>query len=295
MISETRKGESAILASAFLWGLFPVVTALSFVSLPPMFSLFLSVSFGIAFFAVLLTVKKQWRVAFSHKVWKELFLTALFIGAGYYIFMFWSLKFVSPGVVSIVALMENFFNYLLFNVWKKEVFSPAHILGAIFMVFGAVLALLPGAGSANLGVWLVVAATILAPFGNYYQQKARRGLSSEGVMFWRSLFSLPIIFLAALVFREILPGMLGLRAILLLAVNGVFLFGLCKILWLEGIYRISVTKAVALESAAPAITLVFAFFILRQSPTLVQILSLVPLFFGVLLLTKNDSLKDLPI
>ncbi len=72
-----------------------------------------------------------------------------------------------------------------------------------------------------------------------------------------------------------------------LLANGVLIFGVSKILWLEGISRISVTKALALGSLAPLFTLFIAWIVLKQAPTAWQIASLAPFFLGVLLLTNN--------
>ena len=76
-----------------------------------------------------------------------------------------------------------------------------------------------------------------------------------------------------------------------LIVNGILLLGLAKIFWIEGIHRISVTKATALSSITPLLTLLFAWIILNQAPTVWQLTSLVPLLLGVLLLTDNIKLS----
>ena len=47
-------------------------------------------------------------------------------------------------------------------------------------------------------------------------------------------------------------------SLLFLVINGVLLLGVSKILWIEGIHRINVTKANALNSLGPLLTLLFA-------------------------------------
>ena len=81
------------------------------------------------------------------------------------------------------------------------------------------------------------------------------------------------------------------HALPFLLISGIFLFGVSKILWIESIHRISVTKANALESIAPLFTIIFAWIILQQQPTLWQALSFAPSFIGVLLLTNNLNFK----
>jgi drug/metabolite transporter (DMT)-like permease len=60
-------------------------------------------------------------------------------------------------------------------------------------------------------------------------------------------------------------------------------------MWLEGIHRIAVTKALALGSISPVFTLIFAWLLLNQTPNVWQLTSLVPMIFGIFLLT--DQLK----
>jgi multidrug transporter EmrE-like cation transporter len=71
------------------------------------------------------------------------------------------------------------------------------------------------------------------------------------------------------------------EALFLIIANGVFAFGLSKWFWLEGIHRVGVTKAISYNTAAPALTLIFAFFLFRQVPTAEQIMGLTAVLIGV--------------
>ena len=56
-LSHERKGEVAIFLSALLWGLTPVVIILSYSSLSPLTSLYLSTLLSTMFFAIVLWAK----------------------------------------------------------------------------------------------------------------------------------------------------------------------------------------------------------------------------------------------
>lgn len=75
----------------------------------------------------------------------------------------------------------------------------------------------------------------------------------------------------------------------ILIINGIIQLGFSKILWMEGIHRISVTKATALGSIAPIITIFFAWLILREAPTSFQLFSVIPMIAGVILLGLNEK------
>ena len=79
-------------------------------------------------------------------------------------------------------------------------------------------------------------------------------------------------------------------SLLFLAINGLLLLGAAKVLWIEGIHRISVVKANALSAAAPLITLFTAWIVFATPPTIWQILAFIPMFIGILLLgVKNKQ------
>ena len=289
-LSENTKGELYILGESLLWSAFPVVTILSYSTLNPVATLSWSTLFACVFFGFVMLIKGKAREILNPKIWPMIFLPAIFIGWLFYGFYFTGLKYTTAGNAGIIALMELFFSYLLFNVWKKELFEQKHVFGAALMLLGALVVLFPKYGlSFHSGDLLVLAATMFSPFGNYYQQKLRKLVSSETILFLRSLLTFPFVFFLAFVLK-LSPGWHGVSSHLwLLILNGVVLLGLSKIWWLEGIHRISVTKANALAVVAPLLTLFFAAIFLHQKPTFWQLLAFVPMAAGLLLLTYKKS------
>lgn len=141
--------------------------------------------------------------------------------------------------------------------------------------------LYPNIHSFRGGELLILAASAIAPFGNLFQQRARKKVSSESIMFLRSMISAAVIFLLIIIIRPDF-SYTGLKSSwIILLINGILLLGLSKILWIEGIHRISVMKANALNSISPLLTLIFAWVFLQNFPTIWQILSFIPisLFF----------------
>jgi drug/metabolite transporter (DMT)-like permease len=289
-MTEERKGELFIVIGGVLWSIFPIITALSLAGPAPLVSLGWTTLLAALFFAALMARRRRWseiknRKALGYMVWISLFIGLL------YGFLFFGLKFTSPGNASLIGLTEVFYSFFLFNVWHKHYFAPRYILGAILTLIGAAIVLLPNVHAFNPGDILILVGTAFAPLGNYFQQKARKEISSETMMFLRSLMSAPMILLLAyLLGNSISPA--TLRPVwVAVAINGFVLFGLSKIFWIEGIHRISVTKADAMSGFEPLLTLLLAWAILGTVPTIFQLLSFVPLFFGMLLLTyrKKDT------
>ncbi len=289
-LSDERRGMFFVLAQAALWGLFPVVIILSLASIPPLISLGWSMLFAAGFLAFMLTIRKKWADVFNPSATADILGATLILGVLYYVLFFIGLKHTSAGNASIIALSEIFFSFCFFNVWRKEYILPSHIAGAILMVIGAGIVLYPNTTTFQLGDILILIAALLAPLGNFFQRRARRTVSSESILFVRCLASVPVIFLIAYLLGENISFTgFSTSVVLLILVNGVFVIGLGKVLWIEGIRFIGVATANALGSISVLVTLFFAFFFLHDAPTVWQFSSLVPMFFGVVLLSREKE------
>lgn len=294
-MTEEKKGEMFGLGRTFIWAFFPIVTILSLGKLPSLLALAWTTLFAGIFFLVLVAYKNLWHELKNFLLWKYVFMIVIFIGVLFYGFFFAGLELTTAGNGSIIALFEIFTAFVFFHLIRKEYMSNDNKLGALLMVLGAIIVLAPNFHQINKGDFLILIAVFFPPIGNLYQQKAKKLASSVTVLFLRSLMSVPILFLLAYMFGNHITADLFKASLPFLIVNGVFIFGLEKIFFLEAINRISVTKTLALGSGAPFITLIFAWIIFHEVPTFWQVASLIPLTLGVLLLTNNLKLKKEPI
>lgn len=285
-LSDTRSGDLYIYISSLLWAIFPIITVLTYSTLEPLPSLAVSTLFAAAFFSGVMTLRKRWHEIKNITALHDILYVTLFIGVGFYFFVFMALKYTSPGNVALVALLEIFTSYILFNMWKKEEFSARHIFGSILMLCGGIIVLLPNAAIFNIGDFLMVIGVTLAPFGNYFQRRARSQVSSETIMFVRSALTAPIVFVLAFLLGQQFTYADIAGSFWFLAINGLLLLGVTKIFWIEAIHRISITRANALSSISPALTLLLAYIILGQHPTVFQLASFVPLVGGLYLLSS---------
>ena len=281
------------MGQVWLWGLFPVIVTMTYSTLPPLASLALGSALSLFAFVIVMWWNHRWFELGNVRALKDIFMVALLNGVLYYSLYFWGLKNSSSGNVSLVALMEIFFSYLLFQVWRKEDFSTKHIWGAVLMLAGAAIILFPKSSGWHWGDLFIVVASATAPFGNYFQKRARARVSSETILLVRGIISVPAILLLSFSFGESFAWADVRESIWILLVAGFVIFGLSKIMWLEGIHRMSVTKAIALSSINPLFTLLFAYFLLGSAPTIWQLTSFLPLFLGLLLLTSKNKEREL--
>lgn len=291
--AEKRRGELYALSQGMVGGFLPVAIVLSYVSLGSLASLAWSTLFAGISLGVIMLYRGSFHELRDVRLWKYAMLIALFIGILLYGFYFTALKITTPGNVAIMMLFEVFASFIFFKVFRREKASSAHILGAFLMVLGGGIILFNDFSGINAGDFLVLIGVMFAPVGNFFQQEARKIGSSETVLFLRYLLSAPPLFLLAYLFERSWTLNDVSTSLLFLFVNGVIIFGFSKLWWIESIHRISVSKATALGSVAPFFTLVFAWMILAQPPTMWQLLSLIPLVLGTLLLTDHLRLHKM--
>jgi len=290
-LTKQRIGEICILGEAFLWGLFPVLIVVSQATLSPLVTLSLSSLLAACFFGIVLTSKKKWHELQKKETFVDMLLSAGILGIGLYLCYFIGLQYTSPGNASIIALAEIFFSYLFFHVWKKEALIRSHITGAILIVLGVLILFIPSFHTFQLGDVLILIAAMIAPFGNFFQRRARTTVSSETILFVRSLVSGIFVLMLAWLTHASFSYSAIQNASLILLINGVVILGFSKMLWIEGIHRISVMKANALNSTVPLITLLFSWVLLHKQTTIYQMLSFIPVFFGIRFLSKKISTK----
>ncbi len=157
------------------------------------------------------------------------------------------------------------------------------------MLAGAALVLLPKTSGWHAGDLLVLLATAVAPIGNLYTQRARTFVSASFIMFCRSLLSGCFLLLIAVAFDPLPSSQDITQSLGFLAANGILFLGLSKILWIESIHRLSITKVVSLESISPLFTLLVAQVLLHEQVNVLQISGLIPILIGVFLLTKKPK------
>ncbi|MFZ2188288.1 MAG: DMT family transporter [Candidatus Moraniibacteriota bacterium] len=291
-LERERQGEVIIFSESILWSLFPVITILSLVNISPLLSLAWSTLFAAVFFGIVLSVKNGWKELRNKAAIKDILITTFLLGIVYYGLFFTGLRYTTAGNASLIQLTEIFFSFLFFNIWRKEYFSLAHIAGAILMLAGSIIIFYPSIHGIQIGDLLILLACFISPFGNYFQRRARKQVKSETILFIRSLISAPVIFILAYLTRVNFSELDLGKSFVFLIINGFFLLGLSKILWVEGIHRISVTKASALNSVTPLLTLLFAWILLGNIPTKFQLLAFIPMIFGVILLGTNKKVES---
>ncbi|MBT3464193.1 DMT family transporter [archaeon] len=286
---KNMSGEKYIFLELIFWSMFPIFSILTFSSIHPLYSAAFSTFLASVFFAIVITIKKKWNELLKKDIWKELIIATIIIGIFFYSMTFIGLNMSTAGNMGIIFLMEVFFGFFFLGFLGKEKITLNGTIGAIIMVIGALIIFLPDVSKFGLGDLLLLIAISVTPLGNFYQKKIMKKISSSTLMFVRSFISSIFIFLFALFFSKPPTYSQILSSLFFLIPNGILFMGFSKVLWLEGIHRIPITKAISIGTITPMFTLFFSFLILGEIPSLWQIIGLFPMILGAHLVLKTSK------
>jgi drug/metabolite transporter (DMT)-like permease len=234
----------------------------------------------------MLWMRGQWRLLFDREARRDLLLTSLFI-TSLFVLIFIALRYTTAGNVAVILVLQLSFSWLYFNVIGRERMALLHTLGAGLMGLGAVVILFPDDFRLNVGDGLALLAAAIAPVANFFQQRARRRVPSIVVLGFRNVVALPVLLLLAMVLEPPVDLFADGWVLFWLLCNALLIFVVAKVLWVEALNHVSVTRLSAMASFIPVFTLVFAWLILGEVPQLRQVLGVAPVVLGAWLMTRE--------
>jgi len=109
---------------------------------------------------------------------------------------------------------------------------------------------------------------------------------------FRTVVGLPFIALMAYLFEPSVSYENFMSALPYIFIIGTVIYVISKIMWIEALHRISITKVSAMMGLVPMMTLFFAYLYLNEVPDLRQILGIIPVLIGGYFLTKPLKVKS---
>lgn len=164
--------------------------------------------------------------------------------------------------------------------------TKLHLMGAVIMGIGALIILFPKDFMFNKGDWLILVSAAMAPIVNLYQKRARVYCSAETILGFRTVVGFPIVALLAYILEPSVTDEAFLSALPYLFLIAAGVYVAAKIMWIEALNRMSITKLSAMLALMPVFTLFFAYIYLDEVPEFRQLLGIVPVLVGGYLITK---------
>jgi len=269
-------------------GLFPILSQFILRYMGSLYAYAFSITVAMFFLLGYLTFRRRLSELFCKKALFDLFMTALLINL-IFVLIFSGLRFTTAANTSVIMILQLFFAWLYFNVLGPEKLGVLPTIGAFLMALGGIIVVFPEDFHFNRGDLLVLLAAAIAPVANFFQKRAREHVSAETVLAFRNSVAIPILLLLAWFFDPPLHEASLLHALPYILLNGFLVFTIAKILWVEALHLISITKLSAMVSLIPLFTLLFAWLILGDVPTVRQLAGAVPVIVGAVLIGQKEQ------
>jgi drug/metabolite transporter (DMT)-like permease len=287
-MQKEREGELFMIMLSVLESLFPILSLFSIALVGAVYSYAFVVVIATLMLLTILTMQKNFATLFIPEAQKDLLLTSFFITL-MFLLLFISLRYTSAGNVAVLMFLQLLFSYLYFNIFGSEKLTPMHTLGAFLMGTGAIIMLFPEDLKFNIGDGMALTAAAIAPVANLYQKRARAHVGTITVLTYRNIAALPVLFALAFLLEPIPEQESLISALPYLIANGILVYVIAKIFWIEALHRISITKMSAMVALVPLFTLFFAYLILHEIPTLRQLVGILPILAGGYIITRPVS------
>jgi drug/metabolite transporter (DMT)-like permease len=289
-MTKERQGELLMLGLSILESWFPILSIVAISYVGALHTYMYSLVIAFFFYMVIMYKRDRFRELQNRAAYRDLLLTTFWITA-IFILIFIGMRYTSAGNMAVIVFLQVLFSYLYFNVLGKEKMERVHLIGALIMVVGAVIILVPDDMQFNKGDWLILLASAFAPIVNLYQKRAREYCSAETILGFRTVVGFPFVavlsyWLEPAVSWENLE--LALPYIFLIAT---FVYVVAKIMWIEALNRITITKLSAMLALMPLFTLLFAYLYLGEVPEIRHFMGIVPVLVGGYFITKPIALK----
>ncbi len=287
-MTKVREGEFLMLGLALIESWFPILSIVSMAYIGALHTYTYSLLIALVFFITIMAKRDRFKELKNRAAYKDLLLTSFWI-TSLFTLVFIGMQYTTAGNMAVIIFLQLLFSYLYFNVLGEEKIDRLHLIGAVVMGVGALIILIPDNLTFNKGDLLILIAAAIAPFANLYQKRARNYCSSETILGFRTVVGLPFIILLAWYFEPTVSYENFLLALPSLLFIGIFIYVISKIMWIEALHRISITKVSAMMGLVPMMTLLFAYFYLDEIPQVRQIMGIIPVLIGGYLLTKPIS------
>ena len=284
-----KTGVLAILGASLMWSVEPIFAKLAyansdFIQTSGIRAIVVAV---IALLYVLITNKG------NLKVTKSQLPKLVYIGIAGTVFAdllyFFALTKIPVINAVLIGHMQPIFIILIgFFILKEDKLTKSDYIGILIMIIAGVLVTTKTAENFSnmkigaMGDIYVLLATVAWSTTAIVMRKYLRGLNAGVVTFYRytiasAIFVVYLLLRSSLVLANIYQVLVGL------------VVGVGTILYYEGLKRIKAAQVSAMELSTPFFAVVFAFLILRERATVMQVSGIVLLVVGILLLSRKEE------
>ena len=285
----------------FLWGGSFVLTKHLLIDFNPITIIFIRCFIASVFFAVLCIILYKHQFKINKKDIKYFIGMAFFEPFIYFLFETYSLQLCDASVVSVIIATIPLFVALMAVFIFKEKMSKLNFLGVFLSISGIVIMLWKNFNDANfsyLGVLLAFGAVFSTIGYNFFLKKIPTTYSPIVVITWQNIIGLfaffPLVFMVnnseTFLFQyQALGDFKNLSFIIILA----FLCStIAFVLYIDSMRKLGVARTNIFVNLIPVMTVIIAYFVLREEITIPKILGIIIVIVGIFLVQQKAKQKS---
>lgn len=284
-MTRERQGELLMLGLSILESWFPILSIVAMCYVGALHTYMYSLIIAFFFYMAIMYKRDRFKELKNRAAYKDLLLTTFWITT-IFILIFIGMRYTTAGNMAVIVFLQVLFSYLYFNVLGKEKMDTVHLIGAILMTIGALIILIPHDMQFNKGDWLILLASAFAPIVNLYQKRAREYCSAETILGFRTVVGFPFVALLAYGLEPAASWEDIKSAFPYIFLIATLIYVAAKIMWIEALNRITITKLSAMLALMPLFTLLFAYLYLGEVPQIRQLMGIIPVLLGGYFITK---------
>lgn len=232
---------------------------------------------------------------------KKYFFPLLFIGffgtTLANILFFYGVRITSGINSAILLQVEPIYALLIGYLLLNEKITLRQIYSTLVIILGTSIVIYKGTLKLNWGDFLVLGTPLCFQIGHFFSKRLlnKNGISPLFIAAGRTLYG-GIFLLILNLFAGVneFEQLKELKILGVVAFYGIVVYALTYYTFYEAIKRINLSKATAIISAYPAVSIILAWFVLREIPDIYQMIGFVMILLGIAYLSniKSDFRKN---
>ena len=293
MDNKEKEGIILVIICVFIHGSQPILGKYGVSLVPPLFFASLT-NLIAAVFLILLILARRENIFLLLKARYFLILLSIgFFGTTLSNILFFYGVRLTSGINSAILLqIEPLYALLIGYLLLKERINSRQIIATLFIILGTILVVYQGTSKLNWGDILVLLTPLCYQISHFFSKKLlnKTDLSPLFIATGRTLYGGIFLFLLSQLAGIHEWSILAKHNMLSLFIfYGIVVYALSYLTFYEAIKRINLSKASAIISVYPAVSILLAWFILREVPDVYQLAGFFIILLGIFRLSQVQS------
>lgn len=291
-----RVAKCALLFEACIGGFYPVLIKTVSQEFPPVLFMTLSVSIAVCSLVLYCAVAGKFRSGIDMLSFGYAAIVAILVLSGF-LAIFVATRYTSAINTAVLLQNEMLIACIVGMVLLGERLTAYQVAGIICVLVGTVCILFNGAFSLNRGDIIILCSTVVFPFANALAKKGLARVAPSVFLLMRYIVGMILLSILSLLIEDpvVFVSTMQMRHIIALLLYGIPILTLAKILWYTGLRVLPLGIATNLASSSPLFSLLFAYLLLGEVPTIYQWTGFICSVVGVYLLIQKTTPSTVPV